>query len=673
MDPLRYLKEEHDSVRTTLRETLRHDFGPDRTHYFEECEARLDLIKRAIERRPPMGAEKISDTLRELGRIAVRVALIERSHLGEFFWPFTDVLRRFAEELFREEELFDLDPVTHVVAEGAGYQVVDDPVSRQGSRRILVIAFPRQLKHHVLIHAIFGHELGHPAARTDDPGAIAQDVLENMKAGPLLDAASAERWLKTKDAPAAVAKQLKEQPYSLPHDEDLKAWRTEVFCDLFGLYLFGPAFAAAHRAALEPSSSWPEKFVLGSATHPPYPIRRRVITSAMRLLKWHIPQTTETDGAAHIAETRFLEYAAKDDADSWYEVYPDHLLKGILNEIEKVFQPHSEIMYKPPKTELLVNLLDQLSLARPPIVERVDDEGYPVQEKIELQQCLYAGWIAWIGRDELRCEKLLENPRLKELTFLEINRLCAQGILQQRAIDTVADWRRNHPREEEVPALEPPRVGPATSGGLGRSALIRRIQTQDLLVSPLLSAQQIGASSIDLRMGNVVLIVRARGSSHVDPGEAMRRAQNAGHEREAQRQQKHERYELKFKTPFLLHPGTLALVPTLEWVSLPEDLMGSVTARSTWAREGLSIATATMIEPGYQGIVTLELANLGEIPIALYPGLELAQISFFDVVGSTRRPHKGQFELSFEPQQGNVAKESEYPFLPEKQDEIGAR
>lgn len=144
----------------------------------------------------------------------------------------------------------------------------------------------------------------------------------------------------------------------------------------------------------------------------------------------------------------------------------------------------------------------------------------------------------------------------------------------------------------------------------------------------------------------------------------MRQAESAGHDKEAGLQQKHERYELKFKTPFLLHPGTLALVPTLEWVSLPQDLVGTVTARSTWAREGLSIATATMIEPGYQGIVTLELANLGEIPIALYPGLELAQIAFFDVVGDTTRPNKGQFDLSFEPQQGNIAKPSEYPFLP---------
>jgi dCTP deaminase len=163
-------------------------------------------------------------------------------------------------------------------------------------------------------------------------------------------------------------------------------------------------------------------------------------------------------------------------------------------------------------------------------------------------------------------------------------------------------------------------------------------------------------------MGNVALIVRARGTSHVDPAE-LKRDGASDHARETRFQQKHERHELPFYSRLLLHPGALVLVPTLEWVSLPNDIMGAVTARSTWAREGLSIATATLIEPGYQGIVTLELANLGEIPIALYPGLEIAQIAFAIVTGNTNRPDKPQFDLSFEPRQGTIPKKSEYPFL----------
>lgn len=199
---------------------------------------------------------------------------------------------------------------------------------------------------------------------------------------------------------------------------------------------------------------------------------------------------------------------------------------------------------------------------------------------------------------------------------------------------------------------------------LGGQALIDRLRDGTIVVSPILDSKQIGASSIDLRMGNVLLMARARGSSHVDPALAKAGLGSTAYLAEVRSQQKHERYELPFGAHLLLHPGSLALVPTLEWIRIPQNLMGEVTARSTWAREGLSIATATMIEPGYEGIVTLELANLGQIPIALYPGLMIAQILFSDVVGERPRKDEGQFKGAFAPWQGRLAKDSELPFLP---------
>ena len=200
---------------------------------------------------------------------------------------------------------------------------------------------------------------------------------------------------------------------------------------------------------------------------------------------------------------------------------------------------------------------------------------------------------------------------------------------------------------------------------IGREILIKKLRSGELVISPILSGEQIGAASVDLRMGNVALMVRARGSSHVDPQTAKARVEaNEEHDIAFERYQKHERYDIPFKSKLFLHPGALALVPTLEWLKLPTDLVGSVTARSTWAREGLSIATATLIEPSYQGICTLELANLGQIPIALYPGLLIAQIAFAQVEGDTTRPNRSQYDLSFEPRQGTIAKKEDFPFLP---------
>jgi dCTP deaminase len=198
---------------------------------------------------------------------------------------------------------------------------------------------------------------------------------------------------------------------------------------------------------------------------------------------------------------------------------------------------------------------------------------------------------------------------------------------------------------------------------LSRSSIIHRLrQSNDLKISPILDINQLGASSVDLRMGTVVLLSRAGAQSHVDPRDYIKvSASPDDHDTIRDGKQKHERFDVPFSKSFLLHPGTLALVPTLEWVKLPFDLQGVVTARSSWAREGLSIATATIINPGYTGIVTLELANLGEVPMRLYPGLRLAQIAFYALASADENADKqllkSQFNMSFEPSGGNIAKE----------------
>lgn len=200
---------------------------------------------------------------------------------------------------------------------------------------------------------------------------------------------------------------------------------------------------------------------------------------------------------------------------------------------------------------------------------------------------------------------------------------------------------------------------------LSKGAILDRLVHGALVISPLLSADQIGGSSVDLRMGTVVLMARSGRQSHVDPA-AYRVLQR--HQDLERKRQKHDRTDVPFKESFLLHPGSLALVPTLEWVKVPADLQGIVTARSSWAREGLNIATATIINPSYQGIITLELANFGEIPIRLYPGLRIAQIAFYDLRVSSNETEskiavKSQFDLAFEPEAGNVLKNDD-KFIP---------
>lgn len=84
----------------------------------------------------------------------------------------------------------------------------------------------------------------------------------------------------------------------------------------------------------------------------------------------------------------------------------------------------------------------------------------------------------------------------------------------------------------------------------------------------------------------------------------------------------------------VLHPHQFLLGETLEFIRLPPDLMAYVVGRSSWGREGLVVATAVGVHPEYAGIVTLELRNLGEIPIRLYPGSPIAQLFLHQVAGT---------------------------------------
>ena len=97
--------------------------------------------------------------------------------------------------------------------------------------------------------------------------------------------------------------------------------------------------------------------------------------------------------------------------------------------------------------------------------------------------------------------------------------------------------------------------------------------------------------------------------------------------------------------PFILHPGEFVLGQTLEWVELPDDIVARLEGRSSLGRLGLLIhSTAGYVDPGWRGNLTLELSNVANLPIALYYGMSIGQISFFEMSSAAERPY-GSAEL----------------------------
>jgi dCTP deaminase len=101
-----------------------------------------------------------------------------------------------------------------------------------------------------------------------------------------------------------------------------------------------------------------------------------------------------------------------------------------------------------------------------------------------------------------------------------------------------------------------------------------------------------------------------------------------------------EQVEVSDGEAFVIHPGEFVLGRTLEWVELPDDVVSRIEGKSSVGRLGLIVhATAGFIDPGFQGSLTLEITNLTRIPIKLYPGLPIAQLSFMALDQPAERPY----------------------------------
>lgn len=189
---------------------------------------------------------------------------------------------------------------------------------------------------------------------------------------------------------------------------------------------------------------------------------------------------------------------------------------------------------------------------------------------------------------------------------------------------------------------------------LSRRDILAAMDTQKdigdrLIVTPLLEPDQVGDTSVDLRLGEEFIVMKRANIPSISP-------------------LKETVDSLKIQESLLvtkgrevvLHPGELILGTSFEYVRLPNNVAAYVTSRSSWGRLGLVIATATSVAPGYCGIVTLELTNVGNVPLVLSPGVRIAQILFHRSEGAT--PYKGRYRCPTSPALGKIHLDPELPF-----------
>ena len=125
-----------------------------------------------------------------------------------------------------------------------------------------------------------------------------------------------------------------------------------------------------------------------------------------------------------------------------------------------------------------------------------------------------------------------------------------------------------------------------------------------------------------------------------------------------------ELVQIDDETPFILHPGEFVLGSTLERVTLPDDLVARLEGKSSLGRLGLLIhSTAGFIDPGWDGHVTLELSNVANLPITIYPEMKIGQLSFVQMTEPADAPYgSGALGSKYQGQRGPTPSRSALNF-----------
>lgn len=140
--------------------------------------------------------------------------------------------------------------------------------------------------------------------------------------------------------------------------------------------------------------------------------------------------------------------------------------------------------------------------------------------------------------------------------------------------------------------------------------------------------EQLGSCSIDLRLGRAFRIFDHSKYPYIDPFK-----KNVGDDITRE-------IIVKDGEPFIIQPGDFVLATTIEYVEVPDDLTGRLEGRSSIGRLGIVIhSTAAHIECGFRGNITLEIANMGKMPVALYPEMRICSISFEQLTQKAEIPY----------------------------------
>lgn len=451
---------------------------------------------------------------------------------------------------------------------------------------------------------ILGHEVAHLALL--ERSTVADlDVESRLDAAQTAVLSVPEHLTKLRHNPALAVKTVGER------------WAEELICDAYALSRFGPAALAALAGFFEFVGAFDE-----AGDHPPGWLRCRLLaywlgdvgSAALDDVArpWRdlaaMPEPPMPDWASYLCG-RFWE--SRDDIFASIQDWPEQ-----YNIVER--------------SHLVEWIAAQLRAGIAP----ADGVGGPDEisgEAFRDQDIINAGWLARLDPGVVPVDRLADKS-LESLDFM----------------------RRWGAAGGDLVDVQPP-AGDEPEGAtlLGAKSIVRRlfhpVPEHRLVISPATLASPQGAS-IDVRLGKHFIAFERSATPAVSAiGGGARRLQAA--------------VEKSWDDHFVLHPGELILASTLEYLVIPSDLAATVITRSSYGRLGLITATAIFIHPWFKGCLTLELVNLGQVPLQLQPGERIAQLVLQKIHPPLPEPAANKYMWNTRPEFSRVSGDREIGVL----------
>jgi deoxycytidine triphosphate deaminase len=406
------------------------------------------------------------------------------------------------------------------------------------------------------------------------------------------------------------------------------SWAEEIICDFYAAQRFGPAGVASLLEFLSVVGAVDEP----SDTHPPGWLR------AVLLTRW-CGQPENATLRRVLDPWTELAASPKPSLPEWADALTDSMLgwgEHFSNAVaEWPTYPWAE------RENIIAWASSDIAWAIPPRpVAQVD--GAPALVDADVVNA------AWMQRMDER-----------DLFVSPVGRLAGKSL---DTLEFVTQWLEEEGHPQDVTPLNDAR---GKAGMLSDGEIRHRLlegPPSGIAITPLMGGA-IGGAGVDVRLGNKFIVFR-------------RSATDAFHPlKEDDPRSMQDEVEKSWGDSLVLHPNELVLASTLEYLWLPGDISAQVITRSSFGRLGLITATAVEVNPFFHGCLTLELVNLGEVPLHLTPGSRIAQLVFINV-SPVSQTETTRYQSPTGPEFSRVREDSEAGILKrlrDRHDSVNAR